>query len=98
MADHDCSQVFDVEYLSGCCMLIRMEAFQSCGGFDERFFLYLEDADLTRSLARWGRCIHLPVASVVHGWGRGNYRNLRLMAVNLVSAWHYFRKWGWQLW
>jgi len=42
--------------------------------------------------------VHLPVAGVVHGWGRGNYRNLGLMAVNLASAWHYFRKWGWALW
>lgn len=98
MADRDYGQVFDVPYLSGCCMVLRSEAFQRVGGFDERFFLYLEDADLTRSLAREGRCLHLPIAAVVHGWGRGNYRNLRLMAVNLLSAWHYFRKWGLALW
>lgn len=98
MADHNYQDVFDVPYLSGCCMLIRTEAFCRIGGFDERYFLYLEDADLTRSLARFGRCVHLPVAAVIHGWGRGNYRNLGLMAVNLASAWHYFRKWGWKLW
>ena len=98
MADQNYQEVFEAPYLSGCCMLIRSEAFRRVGGFDERYFLYLEDADLTRSLAREGRCVHLPVASVVHGWGRGNYRNLRLMAVNLTSAWHYFRKWGWALW
>jgi GT2 family glycosyltransferase len=98
MADQDYQQVFEVPYLSGCCMLISTEAFERLGGFDERYFLYLEDADLTRGLARHGRCVHLPVAAVVHGWGRGNYRNLRLMAVNLVSAWQYFSKWGWTLW
>ena len=98
MADQNYQEVFEAPYLSGCCMLIRSDAFRRAGGFDERYFLYLEDADLTRSLALEGRCVHLPVASVVHGWGRGNYRNLRLMAVNLVSAWHYFRKWGWALW
>ena len=98
MTDQDYRQVFEVPYLSGCCMLIRSEAFRRVGGFDERFFLYLEDADLTRSLAREGLCVHLPVAGVVHGWGRGNYRDLGLVAVNLVSAWHYFRKWGWALW
>lgn len=98
MADQNYKEVFEAPYLSGCCMLIRSEAFRRVGGFDERYFLYLEDADLTRSLAREGRCVHLPVASVVHGWGRGNYRNLGLMAVNLTSAWHYFRKWGWALW
>ena len=98
MADKNYQEVFEAPYLSGCCMLMRSEAFCSAGGFDERYFLYLEDADLTRSLARDGRCVHLPVASVVHGWGRGNYRNLRLMAANLTSAWHYFRKWGLALW
>ena len=79
-------------------MLVCRDAYQAIGGFDERYFLYLEDADLTRSLARQGRCIHLPVAAVVHNWGRGNYRSLRLMVVNLVSAWRYFWKWGWSLW
>jgi len=98
MADRDYNSVFEVPYLSGCCMLVRSDAFQRCGGFDEGFFLYLEDADLTRSLTAYGRCVHLPVASIVHGWGRGNYRDLRLMAVNLASAWHYFNKWGWRLW
>jgi GT2 family glycosyltransferase len=98
MADHNYHDVFEAPYLSGCCMLIRSDAFRRAGGFDERYFLYLEDADLTRSLAREGRCVHLPVADVVHGWGRGNYRNLGLMVVNLASAWHYFRKWGWAIW
>lgn len=98
MADQDGQQVFEVPYLSGCCMLMRTEAFLRAGGFDERYFLYLEDADLTRTLSQEGRCVHLPVASVVHGWGRGNYRNLGLMMVNLASAWCYFRKWGLTLW
>lgn len=98
MADQNYEEVFEVPYLSGCCMLVSSEAFRRNGGFDERFFLYLEDADLTRGLAREGRCVHLPVAAVVHSWGRGNYRNLGLMAVNLVSAWRYFCKWGWALW
>ena len=98
MADQNYQEVFEVPYLSGCCMMIRSHSFRNAGGFDERYFLYLEDADLTRSLAREGCCVHLPVAAVMHGWGRGNYRNIGLVAVNLVSAWKYFRKWGWALW
>lgn len=98
MADRNYDLPLEAPYLSGCCMLIRADAFRRCGGFDERYFLYLEDADLTRSLAKLGRCLHLPVASVEHGWGRGNYTSLRLMLVNLISAWLYFSKWGWRLW
>jgi GT2 family glycosyltransferase len=94
MADRDYNEIFDVPYLSGCCMLIASDAFCRVGGFDEQFFLYLEDADLTRQVARLGRTVHLPVVSVVHHWGRGSHRSKRLTLVNLHSAWIYFRKWG----
>ena len=92
----DC--VLDVDYLSGCCMVIRRCAYERVGGFDERFFLYLEDADLTRSLRKEGRCVHAPIMQITHAWGRGNHHSLWLTAVNLASAWLYFRKWGWRLW
>ena len=98
MNDQNYQSVFEAPYLSGCCMLINSEAFRRVGGFDEKYFLYLEDADLTRSISREGLCVHLPIASVVHRWGRGNYRDIRLMLINFKSAWHYFRKWGWTLW
>lgn len=97
MAHCNYEEPFDVPYLSGCCMLIRFDSFMKIGGFDTGYFLYLEDADITRALAKEGRCVHLPVASVVHVWGKGNYRNLWLALVNLASAWHYFWKWGWSL-
>ena len=97
MADRDYGQVFDVPYLSGCCMLMRTATFLAAGGFDERFFLYLEDADLTRSMASRGRCVHLPLVAVTHHWGRGNHRSWRLTLVNLHSAWMYFCKWGLRL-
>ena len=97
MADHNYQMTFDVPYLSGCCMLMRTAAFLDAGGFDERFFLYLEDADLTRTLASRGRCVHLPVVAVTHDWGRGNHRSRWLTLVNLQSAWVYFCKWGLRL-
>ena len=94
MASYDYYQVMDVPYLSGCCMLMRTSAFLAVGGFDESFFLYLEDADLTRRMALMGRTVHLPEASISHYWGRGNHRSKRLTLVNFQSAWIYFRKWG----
>ena len=75
-------------------MIVQTDAFFRCGGFDERYFLYLEDADLSRSLCQYGQCVHLPIESVVHTWGKGNYKKLSLVLVNLQSAWIYFTKWG----
>jgi GT2 family glycosyltransferase len=98
MSNHSLDHEMDVEYLSGCCMIIRRSAFIAINGFDERFFLYLEDADISRSLKRIGRCLHSPIMQVIHSWGRGNHYSLRLTFVNIQSVWKYFRKWGWRLW
>ena len=97
MADFSYSTIFEAPYLSGCCMIARSSSFLSIGGFDQRFFLYLEDADLTRRLQLVGRCIHAPFISITHEWQRGSYKSLKLMFYSVYSAFIYFRKWGWKL-
>jgi GT2 family glycosyltransferase len=44
----------DYDWVSGYCMLLRTAAFRDVGGFDDRFFLYFEDADLCRRLRQCG--------------------------------------------
>jgi GT2 family glycosyltransferase len=62
-----------VDWLSGACMLIRRDAFLAAGGFDERFFLYWEDADLCRRLRNRGYNIrYVPGATAVHQVGRSS--------------------------
>ena len=98
MDDQNLQTIFEVPYLSGCCLLVRSDCYAALGGFDPAYFLYLEDADLTRRLRPLGRCLHLPVASVTHGWGRGSHRSAWLTLVNLWSAVIYFRRWGFRFW
>lgn len=62
-----------VDWLSGACMLVRRDAFMAAGGFDERFFLYWEDADLCRRLRSRGYHVrYVPGATAVHQVGRSS--------------------------
>jgi GT2 family glycosyltransferase len=59
-------------WVSGACMLIRKTCLDECGFFDERFFMYLEDADLCRRAAKAGwKIYYYPGASAVHAGGAG---------------------------
>lgn len=63
-ADYD--KEMDVPYLSGCFMFFRMEAVQKVKGFDERFFMYPEDIDITRRIHKFYRTVYYPKVFVYH--------------------------------
>lgn len=57
----------DVDFATGCCVLIRREIFEKVGFFDDRYFLYLEDLDFSVRVKRAGfRIIYEPKAVVWH--------------------------------
>ena len=88
--------VFDVEYATGCFMFFRTEVFLQIHGFDQSFFLYLEDADITRRLNEVARTVFFPGVQVIHEWQRDQHRKISLMWVNLKSWLHYWWKWMWR--
>ncbi len=57
-------------WLSGACLLLRREAFEAVGGFDEGYFMFFEDVDLGERLGRAGwPNVHVPAAQVTHEQG-----------------------------
>lgn len=94
---HGLSQVrpSEVPTLSGCFLMVRSRTLLAIGGFDERYFMYMEDVDLVRRLAVVGRTLYIPTAVVIHEYAKGSYRNLRLLRYHVQSAIRYFNKWGW---
>lgn len=89
------NRTMDVPYLSGCFMFLRTEAVRQAGMFDERFFMYPEDIDLTRRIHRKYRTVFYPEVSVVHQHAQGSYRNLKLLFIHVWNMIKYFNKWGW---
>lgn len=92
-ADHDV--IIDSPYLLGSFLLFRREALEAEGLFDERFFMYPEDIDITRRIhARW-RTLHYPAVSIVHCHAAASRRNWRMLRIHVVNMARYFNKWGW---
>jgi N-acetylglucosaminyl-diphospho-decaprenol L-rhamnosyltransferase len=89
-AARDASTV--VDWMSGACMLARRDALEAVGGFDERYFLYWEDADLCRRLrARGYHVRYVPGATAVHRVGQSS-RTARAASVRAFhdSAYLYY--------
>ncbi len=82
--------------LSGAALAIRRTLFADLGGFDERFFMYFEDADLCQRLRHRGfRLACVTQARVVHHQGAASGQAPRMRSQNaLASELAYFRKHG----
>ncbi|MGC4022307.1 MAG: glycosyltransferase family 2 protein [Cyclobacteriaceae bacterium] len=95
MKESGYDSVMNVPFLSGCFMFLRTAALKHVGLFDERFFLYAEDTDLSRRIHESFQTLFYPDASITHIHARGSYKSFDLTLQNLKSAFQYFNKWGW---
>jgi GT2 family glycosyltransferase len=60
--------VRDVDYVTGCALLVRRDVVEKIGGLDERFFAYWEEVEwCARARAAGFRVVHVPAARVWHG-------------------------------
>ena len=91
------NRIMEVPYLSGCFMFLRVEALEEVGIFDERFFMYLEDTDLSRRIHKKYKTVFYPKVTIYHDYTKGSYKNFKLLKHHMQSAIKYFNKWGWFL-
>jgi N-acetylglucosaminyl-diphospho-decaprenol L-rhamnosyltransferase len=76
-----------VDWAAGMFLLFHRDAYASVGGFDERYFMYLEDADICRRLARQERqTVWEPSVEVTHAARRASRKSLRHLSWHLGSA------------
>ncbi len=91
----DYNQLFEAPFYSGCFMLINSEAIHRVGCFDSKFFLYMEDVDFSRRISSKVKTSYCPDAVITHDFKKGSYKNVKLLKFHMISAFHYFNKWGW---
>jgi N-acetylglucosaminyl-diphospho-decaprenol L-rhamnosyltransferase len=77
-----------VGWLSGSCLLLRRAAFDQVSGFDERYFMYMEDVDLGDRLGAAGwQNIYVPSAEILHDKGHATGRDpARNLAAHHLST------------
>ena len=85
----------NVQFATGCFLLIRTQLFYRLKGFDPRFFLYMEDCDLSLRALEHGAVVYNPEFEITHQWHRQDRKDLRLMWTHMVSAVRFLNKWGW---
>lgn len=85
----------NVPLLSGCFTLLNLEAVKNIGLYDDIFFMYFEDWDLSRRMHKKYKTLYFPKVAVFHEYHSGANHNMKLFKIFLRSAYRYFTKWGW---
>ena len=89
----DFERPMEIDFCTGCFIMIRTSILKKLNGFDERFFMYFEDADLTRRAQKYGKTMLHPSICATHTWARTSSKNLKYFCIHVSSMLKYFYKW-----
>lgn len=91
--DWDKKTVREVAVVPGSAFLVKRDAFEQAGGFDENMFLFFEEQDFCRRTTKLGLRIYInPKALVLHKWGKGGQNTSYMKRIFSKSRFYYFRK------
>jgi GT2 family glycosyltransferase len=91
----DLEESFYPEFIHGCFMLFKAQDFKDLQGFDERFFLYMEDADLCKKITKSDKkALYYPKVEIIHHHQKASSKSTKLFFIHTFSAIKYFLKWG----
>lgn len=97
LQNKDFSKSFQVPFGQGSFLVVRSDLFKELRGFDDNFFMYVEDADLCKRVNQVSKLMYFPGAKVIHKWEQGSHKNKALFKYHIQSMMYYFKKWGWKI-
>lgn len=92
-ADRDVTEPTEINFCTGCFFCIKTDIFKKLLGFDKRYFMYLEDADVTLKAKSKGKVMILPQFSVTHAWERESSKSLKYLFIHIISCFKFLFKW-----
>jgi len=85
--------------VSGACMMTDRESFELLGGFDEYYFLHVEDIDICRRAEQMGGDVYfVPNAKVIHYGSTSKARLLGVEGNKLIGFLRYFWRYSSKIW
>jgi GT2 family glycosyltransferase len=96
MKESGYNKIIKLDYATGSFMVFRTEIYKELKGFDDSFFMYLEDADITRRVNQISKVEFYPDARVIHAWERKGHKSFKFALITVHSMIVYFNKWGWK--
>jgi GT2 family glycosyltransferase len=92
----DYDKPFEIAIASGCFSFFRKDAIVKTNIlYDDNFFMYFEDLDISRRIAKYYKIVCNPKVHITHEYGRGSHKNRKLFFIFIRSLVKYFNKWGW---
>lgn len=92
--DRNLEASFFPEYITGCFQLYKTQDFIKLNGFDERYFLYMEDVDICKKIDELDKLkLYYPKEQITHVLKQGSSKDLKLFFMHTSSAIKYFLKW-----
>ncbi len=91
----DLDKPLNAPFHSGSFMFLRLDTLKDIGLFDERFFLYPEDIDLTRRIHQKYISLYWPEVSIIHAHRAESKKKPKLFMIHAANIIRYFNKWGW---
>jgi hypothetical protein len=91
MMDFDHAREREIDWMQGACFLMRREAVENVGLFDERYVFGFEDVDWCFRAKRKGWKVHyIPDARVIHDYRRSSARPFSINAFRHLKSGLYF--------
>lgn len=88
------NSIKEVPFAHGCFFIFKTDVFEKLSGFDERFFMYMEDLDIFIRAKKYGKTVINTNYKIYHEFRKGSSKSFKLLKYHIISAYKFFKKYN----